>query len=152
MSFDPQTFMTAVTDAANDTKVILCPPGEYLALTGEPKVEEGTSSKDGRTFYVLRVPIFIDDPQVTGVTGRAPTQLRYEAFLDLSEDGTSLDNSKGKNIGLGRIREACGCNVPGQPFSIPNLGGKVIKVSVAHRMDKNDASKIYDFVKAVAPK
>ncbi len=148
MSFDPSKFMTQEFNQANDTKFVNCPAGEWTGVTGEPKIVDGVSNKDGRTFYKLEIPVMIEDPRVTSETGRTPTNVRYETFLDMT-DGGSIDMGKGKNIGLGKIREATGNNKPGVNFSIPNLGGKMVKVLVAHEADKNKPDVVYERVKAV---
>ena len=54
---------------------------------------------------------------------------------------------KGKNVGLGRLREAADLNVPGAPFSFAMFEGRPVKVSVKHRVVDD---RIFDEVKAVA--
>ena len=68
-------------------------------------------------------------------------------MLDLTPSG-SLDTSKGKNIGLGRLREAVGQNKPGQAFSFQNLPGLMAKITIKHRLVDDDT---FAEVKGTAP-
>jgi hypothetical protein len=57
--------------------------------------------------------------------------------------------SKGKNVSLGKLREAVGQNKPGKPWSPAHLNGAQLDVLVTHRADK-DTGDIYAEVKRVA--
>lgn len=149
-TFDPAVFMQQSFDQAGDTKIVPVPIGEYLALTGEPTMEEVTSQKTGETFLRLTVKCTIMDPAVIALTGRDPTTVRFQTLLDRKEDG-NLDFGKGKNIQLNRLREATGNNKPGVAWRIPDLGGKTVKVKVKNRPDPNDSETIYDEVSGFAP-
>jgi len=65
--------------------------------------------------------------------GREP-KVRQSLMLDVRADG-ALEFGKGKNVGLGRVREALGQNSTGRPWSFPMLGGQLAKVKVKHRLD-----------------
>jgi hypothetical protein len=67
-------------------------------------------------------------------------------MLDLNESGTGMDTGKGKNVTLGRLREALGLNQPGTPFSFRQLIGRAAKISVTQRVD---GDQIYNDVKGV---
>lgn len=144
--FNPDTFLQSTSTEANDTKKIPCPAGEYTAVA--EKVEARPwQSKDGlKSGIALDVTWSIDDPAVKEVVGRDNVQVRQGLMLDLLESG-GLDMGKGKNIALGRLREATGLNVPGQPFSPAMIQGRAAKVTVSHRVDGED---IYDEIKKVA--
>lgn len=150
MSFDPNTFMNQVTEEANETRIIPCPEGEYVGILGEPTVKEITSQKTGETYVQLSIPVTIDDPTAKAATGRDPLTVRWQSFIDRTASG-GLDFGVGKNIKLGRLREACGLNKPGEPFSMGKFQGKMIKVSVKHRNDPNDSETIYDEISKTAP-
>jgi hypothetical protein len=147
-SFDPDRFMNQSFDAPNDTTMIPCPAGEWVGLTEEPVLKEIVSKKTGISYPQLTINIAIDDPAVTEKTNRKPTKVRFQSLLDLNEAG-DLDMGPGKNIALGRLREACGVNRPGQRFNIRDLAGKTVKARVSHRPDDSDPSVVYDEVKAV---
>lgn len=144
--FNPDTFLQATTTEVNDTKKIPCPAGEYIAVV--EKVEARPwQSKDGlKSGVALDITWAIDDPAVKETVGRDNVQVRQGLMLDLLESG-GLDMGKGKNIALGRLREATGLNVPGQPFSPTMFAGRAAKVTVSHRVDGED---IYDEIKKVA--
>lgn len=144
--FNPDTFLQSSTTEVNDTKKIPCPVGEYIAVA--EKVEARTwQSKDGlKSGLALDVTWTIDDAAAKEVTGRDNVQVRQGLMLDILESG-GLDMGKGKNIALGRLREATGLNVPGQPFSPAMIQGRAAKVTVSHRVDGED---IYDEIKKVA--
>ena len=78
--------------------------------------------------------------------GRDKVTVRQGIMLDITDSG-GLDMGKGRNIGLGRLREAIGLNTPGQPFSFSMVAGRVAKVNVSHRID---GENIYAEVKGVA--
>jgi len=67
-------------------------------------------------------------------------------MLDLDSQGR-VDMSKGKNIGLGRLREAVGKNNEGEQFSFSMLPGLMAKIAVTHRINGEDT---FAEVKAVA--
>ena len=67
-------------------------------------------------------------------------------MLDLTDSG-SMDMGKGRNVGLGRLREALNLNQPGQVFSFSMIPGRLAKVAVSHRID---GENIYAEVKSLA--
>ena len=83
---------------------------------------------------VLDVHWSIDDAGVKEATGRDDPQVRQSIFLDIDANGR-LDVSKGRNLQLGRLREALGLNTPGIPFKFADISGKVARVLVKHRLD-----------------
>lgn len=144
--FNPDTFLQATSTEANDTKKIPCPAGEYIAIAEKVEARQW-QSKDGlKSGIALDITWAIDDPAVKEVVGRDNVQVRQGLMLDMLESG-GLDMGKGKNIALGRVREATGLNVPGQPFAPSMIQGRAAKVTVSHRVDGED---IYDEIKKVA--
>lgn len=144
--FNPDTFLQGSVTESNDTKKIPCPVGEYLAVAEKVEARQW-QSKDGlKSGIALDITWSIDDPAVKEVTARENVTVRQGLMLDVL-DGGGLDMSKGKNIGLGRVREALGLNTPGQPFAPSMIQGRMAKVTVSHRVDGED---IYDEVKKVA--
>ena len=105
MSFDPNTFLTMTVEEANDTKISPCPAGEYLAVA--TKVEpKSWASRDGSSSGMkLEITWDIDDANVKQLLGREKVTSRQNIMLDLNEAGNGLDMGKGKNVGLGRLRE-----------------------------------------------
>lgn len=146
MSFDPNTFLNATFDEQNDTKVIPVPAGEYLALAEKVDVKSW-SSKDGSSSGIkLEIVWDILDDNVKALLGRDTVKVTQQQMLDLTDTG-ALDMGKGKNVGLGRIREAFDLNTPGQPFSFGMIQGRMAKVVVSHRTAGED---IYAEIKKIA--
>lgn len=147
MSFDPNTFLNTTYDEANDTKSVPCPAGEYLAIADKVEIKTW-SSKDGSSSG-LKLDILwdIQDENVKALLGRDSVKVNQQQMLDLTETG-ALDLGKGKNIGLGRIRESLDLNTPGQPFAFSMIQGRMAKVVVSHRTVGEDA---YAEIKKIAP-
>jgi hypothetical protein len=147
-TFDPNTFLDATMTEANSTESIPCPEGEYIAVANdEPAIRQFSGVKDPtKTYTSLDIVWTIEDPQVAEITKRSPTKVRQSLMLDMGQNG--LDMGPGKNIGLGRLREAVGLNVPGKPFSFRQLQGVQALVKVTNR---TDGERVFDEVKSVAP-
>ena len=147
MNFDPTTFLNQTYNEAHDTKVIPSPAGEFLGLSEKVEVKPW-ASRDGSSSGLKLVILWeIQDDNAKAVAMRDPLRVPQEQMLDLTETG-QLDMSKGKNVGLGRIREALGLNTPGEPFAFSMLQGRMAKCNVAHRPYNDD---LIAFVKAIAP-
>ena len=146
MSFDPNTFLNQTFEEANDTKITPCPVGEYLAVADKVEVKQW-ASRDGSSSG-LKVEILwdIQDENVKALLGRDSVKVPQQQMLDLTETG-QLDFGKGKNVGLGRIREALDLNTPGEPFAFGMIQGRMANVKVSHRINSED---IYHEVKALS--
>lgn len=144
--FNPDTFLQGTVTESNDTKKIPCPPGEYFAIAEKVEARPWQSKDGTKSGVALDITWTIDDANVKEVTARDTVQVRQGIMLDLLDNGF-LDMGKGKNIGLGRVREATGLNAPGQPFSPAMIQGRMAKVTVSHRVDGED---IFDEIKKVA--
>ena len=147
MSFDPNTFLNTTYEEANDTKITPCPVGEYLAVASKVDAKTWASLDGSKSGVKLEILWEIDDANVKQLLGRDKVTSRQNLYLDLNEAGTGLDLGKGKNVGLGRLREALDLNTPGQAFAFSMIEGRLAKVMVSHRVDGED---IYDEVKKVA--
>lgn len=136
-AFDPQAFLDSSITEANDTKIIPVPIGEYLGVI-EKITPRQWQSKDGtQSGVALDIVWLVEDQDVKTFLGRDEVKCKQGLMLDLLPSG-ALDMTKGKNIGLGRLREAIGMNKPGQVFSFQNLPGLSAKVSVKHRLIDDD--------------
>jgi len=136
-NFDPQSFLDASITEANDTKVIPVPVGEYLGVI-EKVTPRQWQSKDGtQSGIAIDIIWLIEDQDVKTFLGRDEVKCKQGIMFDMLPSG-ALDMSKGKNIGLGRLREAVGMNKPGQAFSFQSLPGLSAKVSVKHRLVEDD--------------
>lgn len=139
--FDPDNFMSTQVTEASSTTYEPIPEGEYNAVIKEVKPRSTESGK-----VILDVTWSIDDQAVKDKTGLADPTTRQSIFLDLTPSG-GLDASRGKNIQLGRLREALGQNENGKPWSPAQLLGNVARVTLKHRMYEGN---IYADVKGVA--
>lgn len=149
-TFDPATFLDINVTEANDTVSIPVPEGEYTAIAGEPKVRQWNAKDGTKSGLALDIPWEIDAgsyPEVKEATGRDKNIVTQGIMLDLNEGG-GLDTGKGKNVGLGRLREAVNLNTAGKPFNFRMIQGQVAKVAIKHRPFED---RILADVKGVAP-
>jgi len=139
-TFNPEMFMNTVLDEANSTEYVLVPPGEYKGVI-EPlssdAFKEFTIKKGenaGKKTYRLDLSIALSDDtgQLKELLGRVP-KVRYGIMLEVNSAG-GLEIGKGRNVQLGRLREAVGQNVKGMRWNPPMLGGQPITVKVVHDM------------------
>lgn len=129
--FDPSVFETQQFNEPNDTRYVAIPEGEYAALIKEKKFRQE------KGYTILDVAWIIDDQGVRDLTGMKEPTVRQSIFLDMIAGG-GLDFGKGKNVKLGRLREATGLNTPGMPFSFAMLEGRPARVSIKHRIHEGD--------------
>ena len=145
--FSPEQFLDMQVTEANDTKIIPVPVGEYLAVVSEVKIRPWQSKADpSKAGVALDLQWELDDAEVKALLGRDKVTVKQGVMLDLTDAG-GLDMGKGRNSFLGRLREACSLNTPGQPFSVTMLTGRMAKVKVEHRVD---GENLYAEVKGVA--
>ena len=142
-TFDPNAFLNTETSEANAIQYIPVPEGEHQASIKAIKPRVLT---DGRA--VLDVTWVVDSEEARNETGMAEPTVRQTLWLDTTESG-GLDFGKGKNVGLGRLRDALGQNVTGQPWQPGMMIGGVAKIKVAHSIDKRDNETIQADVRAV---
>lgn len=145
--FDVNQFLDMQITESNDTKTVPVPVGEYTAVVEEVKCRQWQSKADpSKSGLTLDVIWAIDDQPVKDLLGRDKVTVKQGIMLDMTEAG-GLDMGKGRNVGLGRLREALNLNVPGQPFAFSMLVGRLAKISVSHRLE---GENIYVDVKGVA--
>lgn len=128
-AFNPKSFLDVTVTEANSTQRVPVPVGEHLSVITEVDIRSG--NKDGKDWAFLDVTFQIDNPAVKEALGRDVVKLTQGVSLDFTPLG-GLDFSKGRNVMLGRLREAVGLNQPGQPFGFRMLVGKPVKIVVGH--------------------
>lgn len=133
MSFDAQSFLDATVSSSNDTKIIPVPMGEYLGIIDKVAPRQWQSKDGTQSGIALDIIWLVEDAGVKQALGRDTVTVKQGIMLDLGPSG-GLDLSKGKNVGLGRLREAVGKNEEGQPFAFSMLPGLSAKISVSHRV------------------
>ena len=147
--FDPNQFLSDTVTGANDTKYIPVPQGEFPAIIKSVNARQMPSKADpSKQVTVADIVYEIDDATVRTTTGLDNPTVRQSVFLDLTPNG-KLDMSKGKNIGLGKLREALGLNDPSKPFSFNDLPGRAAIVSVEHTPNEKSPGDVYANVKQV---
>ena len=145
--FDPNQLLDAQFTEANDTKTIPIPQGEYTAYAEEVKLVPWQSKTDPTNSGLkLQIVWSIDDSAVKELLGRDKVTSRQDIMLDMTETG-QLDMGKGRNVGLGRLREALNLNTAGRPFAFTQIPGNAAKVLIAHRVVDDNT---YAEVKGVA--
>lgn len=149
MSFDADSFLQSSVTESNDTKIIPCPIGDYQGIIDKVSARQWQSTDGAKTGVALDVIWLVEDAGARAATGRDVVTVKQGIMLDTSPTG-GLDMGQGKNVALGRLREAVGKNEPGQPFSFAMLPGLMAKINVGHRPDKNDPEVVYAEVKMVA--
>ena len=137
MSFDPQSFLDATVTSSNSTKIIPVPVGEYMGIIEKVEPRQWQSKDGTKTGISLDVTWIVEDNNVREFLGRENVTCRQGVMLDVTPEGR-LDTSEGKNVGLGRLREAVNKNEPGQAFSFNMLPGLSAKISVSHRIAGED--------------
>lgn len=140
--FDPDTFLATSSTEALDTTVLPIPEGDYAATidSGDDgiSVRQFESSKNNQTYTAMDVWWIIDDAALASQLGRKVLRVKQSIFLDVTASG-GLDYAKGKNVQLGRVRDAVGQNRPGQPWTPSMLkGAGPARIKVIHRMNGED--------------
>jgi hypothetical protein len=151
MSFDPDTFMQQTVDAPLATEYVLAPQGEYLASIDDFESDaieqihfdykKGPRAGTPGTMTKLTLPFIINDDTVKASLGRDKVVVSKQLILDIDEKG-DLDYATGRNVELGRIRDAVGQNGNG-PWSISQLrGAGPVMVKVVHiEFERRDGTK-----------
>ena len=137
--FDADNFLNMQTAEQTSTEYLPIPDNEYTAVVHKLDVRTPKGN------HIIDITWKLDAPSVEEADGK---WVRQSIFLDITESG-SLDSSKGKNVDLGRLREALGQNQPGRPWAPNMMLGQVALVNVKSRVD-NDTGRIYHDVKGVA--
>lgn len=144
-AFDPQAFLDTQVTEVNDTRVVPCPVGEWPATAENVDIKSGVSQKTGEPWTRLNVKWKIEGCDANRLADRDPIYVTQGVMLDLSANG-GLDMGKGKNVQLGRLREALDLNQAGRPFSFRMIVGRTGKVAVTHREYEGN---MFDEVKGV---
>lgn len=131
-TFDPDTFMSAEVQGANETEYSPVPAGEWTAYISDVKPAERTRKDGTGTFVVADVIYTITDERVIKAMEEDEPTCKQSLFLDFEENG-ALAFGKNKNVQLGKLREAAGQNDPTKPWSFRNLiSTGPYKVKVEH--------------------
>lgn len=144
-TFDPATFLDMQVTDAMSTASVPIPQGEYNAVVEKIETRAWKAKDNSSSGIALDITWNIDDANVKALLARDKVTVRQGIMLDLNEQG-GMDTGKGRNVSLGRLREALNLNKAGVPFSFRQLVGQVGKISVTQRPD---GDQIYNDVKGV---
>lgn len=151
MPFNPESLLGANYEEANSTELVPLPDGDYLAVS-DPITAESFKQFDitkgeraGQKGLMLFVGwnISDDDGKLKEALGRSP-KIRQSIMLDVTKDG-GLEFGKGRNVSLGRLREALGQNGNGRPWTWSMLGGQAARIKVGK---KGEYTNVLDVAKA----
>lgn len=147
MTLNADEFLNMAVEGSSSTELPIPEPGEYRAVVTEVGARTFTFKKGDRAGsegMSLDVTWQIDDEAVKEALGYQP-KIRQSVLLDLTPSG-GLDMGKGKNVTLGRLRDALGQNQDGRPWAPNMLNGQVAVVNLQHRID---GDKVYADIKGV---
>ena len=149
--FDPEAFLHSTLEEPL-TKRPPVYPNSYTGIIGEPKAKQWSKQDDVtgevRSGVVLNVPIVIELPSDEAQrVGQPKVTVTDSVFLDMKEDGVSLDAAPGKNRQLRGYREALDLNKPGDKFSYAMMQGRMVRVAIRHEQKNGET---YERIGAVA--
>jgi hypothetical protein len=130
--FNPEAFLNSDIDGALDTKEPELPKDEYEGEVDSinPKVIHPRSGGD--PMLLVEVVWNLDDDKIRAIFDRN-LKVRQTLFIDTVGGPTgALATGKGKNVQLGRLREALRQNKPGQPWNWQMLIGQRAMVTAGH--------------------
>src|SRR5690606_34777004 len=110
--FDPAAFLQTTIEGASSTKYPTLPDGMVCnAVVDDVDVNGDYSEKmnDGKGGHwaSLKVKWKLDSTEAEEILGRPNPIVQQDIFLDLDETGR-LATGEGRNVTLGRLREAVG--------------------------------------------
>lgn len=142
--FDIDALTNAPVDAPFATTIPVCPIGEYNLLIdsldseGLKKWLRTLEGKDGKpSRLILEVPCIVLDENVKAQLGREKVTVRKSIWLDVGSDGRTLLTGEGKNVDLGRLREAVGQNAEPNWTFARLAGAGPFRGTVTHRNSSN---------------
>lgn len=142
--FNAEEFMQQQLPAG-PTQFKPVPVAEYNAVVEKLDTKSGIG-KTGSPWARIDVYWKIDDPALlANGFGRATASVRQGIMLDLTESG---DFDATGNVNFNRFRDVFGLNDGGKATG--EAVGKMARIRIAHRPDKDDATKIYTDVAGVA--
>jgi hypothetical protein len=143
--FDPVSFLDAEVKGANSTEIVPIPIDEYPGTVKKVDVKTGTSDKTGEPWARLELMWTVDDPDLAAKLNRKEVTVRQQIMLDLTDSGT-MDMAEGRNVRLGRLRDALSLNDKSKPFSLRMFEGRSAKISVKQETYKDQIQNYVDAV------
>jgi hypothetical protein len=142
--FNAEVLLNAATEKSHATSIPPLPEQEFIFTVTKIDFKQ---PKDG--VIIMELSAETTDPVAVAATGINPSRSRWSTFVDLTESGL-LDDTDGKNIGIGKIREAVGQNTAGVPWAPAALMGQQFRGKIVQKADAKDATVIRSEIGAVA--
>ena len=142
-SFDPDQFMNTTVEGELDTKRPVVPASQYNCQVFKVTPKSGTIGKGdnaGKTWASFVLTLEVMDEAVKEEMNQDKVFVSYNIFLDLT-DSEQLDMSKGKNVQLGKLRNAVGQN-DGSPWTPAMLLGQMVEADVVVGVNNNTGDEI----------
>ena len=136
-TFDANSFLDQQIEGKTSTERILVEPGEYPAFVSDVKSATGFSEKNNEPWARLDVIFEIEDENQKARTGKSRILMTYGVMLELDDnEPDGLAKGRGKNVKLGKLREALGKNDGNcSPREFMHLRAKV---QVKHEIWQNE--------------
>lgn len=150
MTIDVKSFLnTKFSGGANATVRRPVPIGEWKAVIDDVELEAFPGKKDPTKTYLRATFTYriLDEQCLAQLPGREKVVAVDGWLVDLT-DGGDIDFSPDRNVNLGRVREATGCNKPGDEWSFPGFKNQIVKVKITHEMyDGEPRTRVSNVVK-----
>lgn len=146
--FNPDDFLQTSVEGEMSTSIPSVDAGEYQAeifKTPKPEVKE----INGEDRVLWNLSWLVMDDAVKTKTGLEKPTVRQTLWLDVTDAG-GLDLGEGKNVGLGKLRDALGQNKKGKAWNPSMLMGARATIKVTHAPNEKDPDNPYANVTAVA--
>lgn len=152
MSFDADAFLNQTVTGPLSTSITPCPEGEYKAMIddGDKWITfSGGTSEKGNVWNKANILFSILDDNVKVTLKRDKVLVPMNCFLDLDSMGL-MDTSEGKNISIGKLRDAAG-QMGDTSWTMGKLKGfGPLMVKITQRADPKDPTIKYAEVARVA--
>lgn len=138
--FNADSFLNQTVEAKLSVKRIPMPEDDHDGLqVRELEIKSGTVKEGdnaGKVWVRLNVKMVNTDPNVAEemkLSGDAEPTIYWNEFLDLDDDG-NLDVADGKNIKLGKLRQALGQNTD-EGWTMNDMKGATCGGRVKHKFN-----------------
>jgi hypothetical protein len=137
--FDVDTFLNTPISEPMSTRYTIAPEGIFMLQIEDVSAASGTS--DNGPWLRLDITYTLTDPSVLDALNTRRLIVRGgRLFLDLNPDG-SLDLRDGRNVRLGKLRDAVKQNTRNQPWSPSMLKGQMVAGQIRHSPSRNDPNE-----------
>lgn len=130
------SFLDTVVTSSNSVEYPVVPEGAYGAYISELKTRSG-KNKDGGTWSMMDVIWTLTDQEAIEILENPEPKVMQSFFLDFTPEG-GLDFAEGKNVKLGRLREALGQNQDGVEWRPMDMYGQNAIIHISHRQVGED--------------